>query len=55
MFLTFLQDSCFTFATYGTLFGPSGGDIYEVDGIDVHSGSGIAAMSDHIGFKKTGP
>jgi len=48
------QDSGFTLSPYGALFGPAGGDIYEVDCIDVHSGGGIAAMSDRIGFKKAG-
>jgi len=47
------QDPCFTFAPYGTLFGPSGGDIDEIDGIGIHSGGGISAMSDRIGFEKT--
>jgi hypothetical protein len=49
------QDPRFTFAPYGTLFGPSGGDIDEVDGIGVHSGGRITTMSDRVGFKKTGP
>jgi len=48
------QDPCFTFAPYGSLFGPSGGDIDEIDGIDVHTSHGIAAVGDGIGFKKTG-
>ena len=36
------------------MFCPSGGDVYEVDGIDVHSSGGIAAMGNRISFKKTG-
>ena len=48
------QDPCFTFTPYGPLFGPSGGDIYEIDGIDVHTSHGIAVMGNRIGFKKTG-
>ena len=47
------QDPCFTFSPYGALFGPSGGYIYEVDGIDVHSERGIATMSDRIGFEES--
>ena len=46
------QDSCFALSPYGTLLSPSGGDIYEVDGIGVHSGGGIAAVSDGIGFEE---
>ena len=48
------QDSCFALSPYGTLFGPAGGNIYEVDGICVHSGGGIATMSDCIGFEEAG-
>jgi hypothetical protein len=48
------EHSRFTLPPDGTLFGPSGGDIYEVDGIGVHSESGIAAMSDGIGFEEAG-
>jgi len=46
------QDSCFALSPDGTLFCPAGGDIYEVDGIGVHSGSRITTMSDGICFKK---
>src|SRR4030065_239831 len=45
------QYYCFTFAPYGPLFGPAGGDIDEIDGIGVHIESGVAAMSDRIGFR----
>ena len=48
------QDPCFTLFPDGTLFCPAGGDIYEVDGIGVRSGGGIAAMSDRIGFEEAG-
>ena len=46
------QDTCFTLSPDGALFGPADGDIYEIDGIDIHSGGGIAAMSNRIGFEK---
>jgi len=46
------QDPCFTLSPYGTLFSPTGSDIYEVNGVDVHTGGGIAAMSDRVGFEK---
>ena len=46
------QDSCFALSPYGTLLSPSGGDIYEVDGIGEHAGGGIAAMGDGIGFEE---
>jgi len=48
-----IQHSSLSFAPYGPLFGPSGSDIDEIDGIGIHSGSGIAAMGDRIGFEKT--
>ena len=32
------EDASFTFAPHGTLFGPSGGDIDEVESIGIHSG-----------------
>ena len=46
------QDSCFALSPDGTLFCPAGGDIDEVDGIDVHPDGRIAAMSDRIGIEK---
>jgi len=48
------QDCWFTLSPDGALFGPAGGDIYEVNGVDIHSGSGLAAMSNRIGFEKAG-
>jgi hypothetical protein len=50
--LDLFQDACFTFSPYGTLFGPTGGDIDEIDGVDIHTGRGIAAMRDSICFQK---
>ena len=47
------QDPCFSFARYGTLFGPSGGDIDEVEGIDIDAGCGFSAMGDGIGFEES--
>jgi hypothetical protein len=46
------QDCCFTLSPDGALFSPAGGNIDEVNGIDIHSGGRIAAMSDRIGFEK---
>jgi hypothetical protein len=48
-----LKDAGFTRSPYGALFCPAGGDIDEVDGIGVHSGGGIAAMGDGIGFEES--
>ena len=48
------QDLGFSLSPDGALFSPSGGDIDEVDGIGIHTGDGIAAMSDRIGFEKAG-
>jgi hypothetical protein len=35
-----------------SLFGPTGSNVYEVDGIDVHSGGGITAMGNSISFEE---
>jgi hypothetical protein len=50
--LDLFQDACFTFSPYGTLFSPTGGDIDEIDGVDIHASHGIAAMRDSIRFQK---
>ena len=46
------QDPGFSFSPDCTLFGPPGSDIDEIYGVDVHSGGGIATMSDRIGFEE---
>jgi hypothetical protein len=48
------QDCCFTPSPDGRLFGPAGGNIHEIDGIDIHSGGGLAAMSNRIYFEEAG-
>jgi hypothetical protein len=48
------EHSGFALSPYGALFCPAGGDIYGVDGINVHSGCGIAAMGADIGFAEAG-
>jgi hypothetical protein len=50
-----LKDAGFARSPYGALFCPAGGDIDEVDGIGVPSGSGIAAVGDGIGFEEARP
>ena len=50
--LDLFQDTCFTFSPYGTLFGPAGGDIDEIDSVDIHTSCGIAAMRNSISFQK---
>ena len=49
-----LEDLSFSLSPDGPLFGPAGGDIDEVQSIDVHSGGGITTMSNRISFKKAG-
>jgi len=49
------QDSALSFSPDCALFSPPGSDIDEIYGVDVHSGGGIAAMSDRIGLEKTWP
>jgi len=48
------QDCCFTLSPDGALFSPAGGNIQEINGIDLYSGDGLAAMSNRIGFEKAG-
>ncbi len=47
------QDTSFPLSPNGTLFGPSGGDINGVDGIDEHTRDGFTAMGDGIGFEES--
>ena len=49
-----LEDSGFPFSPDGSLFGPAGGDIDEVDSIGEHAGEGIAAVRDGISFEEAG-
>ena len=49
-----LKDIGFSFSPYGSLFGPAGGDIDEVDGIGEDAGEGITAVGDGIGFEEAG-
>ena len=49
-----LNNRPFAFAPSGTLFGPSGSYIDAIDGIYVGSGRSISAVSDAVGFEKTG-
>jgi len=47
-----MQDGFTGFAPNGALFGPTGGDVVEVNGEDVLTGLRFAAMVDGIGFDK---
>ena len=49
------QNPGISFSPDCALFSPPGGDIDEIDGVDVHSGGGIATMSGRIGFEQTRP
>ena len=42
----------FSFAPDGSLFGPAGGNIDAIDGVGEHTGEGVAAMGDGVGFEK---
>jgi hypothetical protein len=44
----------FSFAPDGSLFSPAGGNIDAVNGIGEHTGEGITAMGDGVGFKEAG-
>ena len=52
--LDLFQDTGFSFAPDGSLFGPAGGDIDAVDGVGEHAGEGFAAVGDGIGFEEAG-
>ena len=42
----------FSFAPDGPLFGPAGGNIDAINGIGEHTGEGLFAMGDGVGFEK---
>lgn len=42
------------FSPDGSLFGPGGGDIDEVEGIGEGAGEGVAAVGDGVGFEEAG-
>ena len=44
----------FSFAPEGSLFGPAGGNIDAIDGIGEHTGEGVSAMGDGVGFEEAG-
>jgi len=44
----------FPFAPDGALFGPTGGNVDTVESIGEHTGEGVTAMGDGIGFEKAG-
>jgi hypothetical protein len=44
----------FSFAPDGPLFGPAGGNIDAVNGIGEHTGEGVSAMCDGVGFEEAG-
>jgi hypothetical protein len=48
------EDAGFSFAPYGSLFGPGRGDIDGVDGIGEHASERIAAMGDGVSFEEAG-
>jgi len=52
--LDLLEDAGFAFAPDGSLFGPAGGDIDDVEGVGEHAGEGIAAVGDGVGFEEAG-
>ena len=50
--LNLFKNTCFSFPPNSPLFSPAGGNIHEINGIDIYSGDGLAAMSNRIGFEK---
>jgi len=52
--LNLFQDIGFPFSPDGSLFRPAGGDVHAVNGIGEHTGEGLAAMGDGVGFEEPG-
>ena len=48
------EDTGFSFAPGGALFGPGGGDVDAVDGVGEHAGEGFTAVGDGVGFEEAG-
>jgi len=48
------EDVGFPFSPDSSLFRPAGGNVDTVNGIGEHSGQGLAAMGDGVGFEETG-
>ena len=48
------EDSGFSFAPYGSLFGPPSRDIDGVYGVGEHARERIAAVGDRVGFEEAG-
>ena len=44
----------FPFAPDGPLFGPAGGNIDAINRIGEHTGEGLSAMGDGVGFEEAG-
>ncbi len=49
-----LEDVGFAFSPDGSLFGPAGGEVDEVEGIGKGAGEGVAAVGDGVGFEEAG-
>jgi hypothetical protein len=49
-----LEGVRFSFAPDGPLFSPAGGNIDAIDGIGEHTGEGVSAMGDGVGFEEAG-
>jgi len=49
-----LQDIGFAFSPDGSLFGPAGGEVDEVEGVGEGAGEGVAAVGDGVGFEESG-
>jgi len=49
-----LEDGGFAFAPDGSLFGPAGGDVDDIEGVGEHAGERFAAVGDGVGFEEAG-
>jgi hypothetical protein len=47
------QDTGFPFAPDSSLFSPAGSDVNQIDGVNEHTGDGIAAMGNGISLKES--
>ncbi len=48
------EDGGFPFSPNGSLFRPAGSNVDTVNGVSEHSGEGLAAMGNGVGFEKAG-
>ena len=54
-FLDGIFNPLVAFTPHGSLFGPTGGKVDDINGVDEHSSDGCTTMGDGISFQETRP